>query len=46
MTLDAKIHKRHAALPFYYARESIVAKIISYYFVPGKINLANILSKH
>ena len=46
MTPHTKIHKKHATLSFHCAREAIVAKIIGYYFVPNKINLANILSKH
>ena len=45
MTPHAKIHKRHVALSFHFVREVITAKIIGYYFVPGKSNPANILSK-
>ena len=46
MTLNAKIYKSNVTLSFYCVREAIVAKIIGYYFIPSKINLANILSKH
>ena len=46
MTLHAKIHKRHVTLSFHRVREAITDKIIGYYFAPGKINPADILSKH
>ena len=46
MTLQGKIHKRHVALSFHRVREAIVAKIIYYQFISGKINPAEILSKH
>ena len=41
-----KRHKRHAALSFHRVRESIAAKIISYHFIEGKHNPADVLSKH
>ena len=46
MTPHAKIHKRHVALSFHRVREAIAAKIVAYYFIPGEINPADILSKH
>ena len=46
MTPHARIHKRHVALSFHRVREAIAAKIIGYYFIPGEINPADILSKH
>ena len=46
MTPFGKIHKRHVALSFHRVREAIAAKIISYQFINGKINPADILSKH
>ena len=46
MNLHGKIHKRHVALSFYRVRESIAAKIVSYHFIDGKDNPADILSKH
>ena len=46
MTPHAKIHKRHVALSFHRVREAIAAKIVGYYFIPGEINPADILSKH
>ena len=46
MTPHAKIHKRHVALSFHRVREAIAAKIVGYYFMPGEINPADILSKH
>ena len=46
MTPHAKIHKRHVALSFHRVREAIAANIIDYFFIPGEINPADILSKH
>ena len=43
---QAKLHKRHNALSFHRVREAIAAKIISFIFIPGNINPADILSKH
>ena len=45
-TPHAKIHKRHVALSFHRVREAIAAKIVSYYFIKGTLNPADILSKH
>ena len=45
-TPHVKIHKRHAALPFHLVREAIVSKIISYHFIKGVINPADMFSKH
>ena len=46
MTPHGKTHKRHMALSFHRVRESVAAKIVSYHFVDGKNNPADILSKH
>ena len=46
MTPHAKIHKRHVALSFHRIREAIAANIVDYFFIPGEINPADILSKH
>ena len=46
MTPHGKIHKRHVALSFHRVRESIAAKVVSYHFIDGKSNPADILSKH
>ena len=46
MTPHGKIHKRHVALSFHRVREAIAAKIISYHFIDGKDNPADVLSKH
>ena len=40
-----KLHKRHTALSYHRVREAIVAKIISFIYIPGKINPADILRK-
>ena len=42
MTPQGKIHKRHVALSFHRVREAIAANIISYQFISGKINPADI----
>lgn len=41
-----KIQKRFIALSFYRIRESIVSKIIRFYFIPIEINLEDVLSKY
>ena len=46
VTPHAKLHKRHLALSFHHVHEAIASKIVSFYHIPGNINLANILSKH
>ena len=46
VTPQGKIHKRHVALFFHRVREAIAAKIISCYFINGKINSADVLSEH
>ena len=46
MTPHGKIHKRHVALSFHRVREAIAANIINYQFIDGKINPADVLSKH
>jgi hypothetical protein len=42
----AKLHKRHTALSFHRVREAIAAKYVSFNFLPGAENPADILSKH
>ena len=42
----AKLHKCHNTLLFHRVREAITAKIISFIYLPGNINPADILSKH
>ena len=47
MQLDAKLHKRHNALSFHRVQEAIAAGYIQYFLhIPGKVNPADILSKH
>jgi hypothetical protein len=43
MGLHAKLHKR---LSFHRVREAIASGIVVFYFIPGEINPADILSKH
>ena len=40
------LRKRHHALSFHYTREAIASKAVDFQFIPGKINPADILSKH
>jgi hypothetical protein len=42
----AKLHKRHTALSFHRVREAIASKMVRYYYIDGKSNPADILSKH
>jgi hypothetical protein len=42
----AKLHKRHNALSFHRVREAIAAKFVTFHFLPGTSNPADILSKH
>lgn len=46
MTPHRKIYERHVALSFHRVREAIAAKIISYHFIDGKDNPADVLSKY
>jgi hypothetical protein len=46
MGLHAKLHKHHTMLSFHQVREAISSGIIGFYFIPGKINPTDILSKH
>jgi hypothetical protein len=46
MTINAKLHKRHSKLSFHRVREAIASGIIGFYFIPGELNPADILSKH
>ena len=44
--LHAKLHKRHNILSFHRVREAIASKFVSFQFINGKDNPADILSKH
>jgi hypothetical protein len=46
MGLHAKLHKRHTMLSFHRVREAMASGIVEFYFIPGEINPADILSKH
>ena len=46
MIPNTRLHKRHTALSFHRVREAIASKILAFIYVPGKINPADILSKH
>jgi hypothetical protein len=46
MQVNAKTHKGHTILSFHCVRECIASKMVGFYFIPGKPNPADILSKH
>jgi hypothetical protein len=49
MQLHAKLHKRHkrhTMLSFHRVREAIASSIVGFFYIPGDINPADILSKH
>jgi hypothetical protein len=46
MQLHAKLHKRHTMLSFHCVREAIASGIVGFFYIPGDINPADILSKH
>jgi hypothetical protein len=41
----SKLHKRHVLLSFHTVPECIAARVMKFYFIPGSINPADILSK-
>jgi hypothetical protein len=43
---DAKLHKRHTLLSFHRVREAIAAGMILFTHIDGRINPADVLSKH
>jgi hypothetical protein len=43
---EAKLHKRHTLLSFHRVREAIAARMIVFVHIDGRINPADILSKH
>jgi hypothetical protein len=46
MQVYAKLHIRHNMLSFHRVHEAIAFGMIGFYFIPGDINPADILSKH
>jgi hypothetical protein len=42
----SKLGKRHNALNYHRVREAIAAKIVAFVHIPGKLNIADVLSKH
>jgi hypothetical protein len=46
MQLHAILHKRHTMLSFHRIREAIAYGIVDFFYIPGDINPADILSKH
>jgi hypothetical protein len=46
MTVHAKLHKHHTMLSFHRVSESIASGMIRFYFIPGEISPADILTEH
>jgi hypothetical protein len=46
MYLNAKLHKRHTMLSFHRVSVAIAAGIVTFHFLSGDDNPANILNKH
>ena len=44
--IHAKLHKRHTMLSFHRVREAIASGMITFNFIHGDLNPADILSKH
>jgi hypothetical protein len=42
----SSLNKRHNALSYHSVREMIAAEILGYYWIDGKLNPADIVSKH
>jgi len=42
----SRLNKRHVTLSYHWVRECIAAGIVSYHFIDGDKNPADILSKH
>ena len=42
----SKLHKRHTIQSFHCVREAIASGMVAFYYLPGTINPADILSKH
>jgi hypothetical protein len=42
----SSLNKRHNALSYHCVREMIAARILGYYWIDGKLNPADIVSKH
>ena len=42
----AKLHKRHTALSFHRVHEAVASKYVTFTFLPGAYNPADVLSKH
>ena len=40
------LHKRHTMLSYHHVQEAIASGIVKFYYIPGEINPADILSKH
>jgi hypothetical protein len=43
---DSKLHKRHTLLSFHRVREAITARMVIFTHIDGRINPADVLSKH
>jgi hypothetical protein len=46
MQVHANLHKHHTMLSFHQVGEAVASGMIGLYFIPGRLNPADILSKH
>jgi hypothetical protein len=46
MQLNAKLHMLHTTLSFHRVREAVASGIHGFFFLPGDVNPADILSEH
>jgi hypothetical protein len=44
--IHSKLHKRHNMLSFHFVREAIAAGYVHFSHIPGRVNPADLLSKH
>ena len=44
--VHGKLHKRHTMLSFHRVREAIASGYVTFHFISGDMNPADILSKH
>ena len=43
---SSQLFERHHALAYHFTHEAVASKMVNFHHIPGKINLADILSKH
>ena len=46
MDFHTKLHKRHNELFFHRLRESVAADVCSFHYLPGELNLVDLISQN